>query len=209
MEELEIAKALPTFYRAYLQIANFITNSLTVLKRGQVEKFIDALVKTYYSSKRVLVMGAGRSGLVGRAFALRLKHLGYDVYVLGDTIISPVKEGDMVIAISGSGRTALIVTAAEAAKRVGAIVLAITSYIDSPLAKIADIVVEIPGRTKISTIEDYFARQVLGIHEPLAPLGTLFEDCTMVFLDSVIAELMDRLGKNEEELRSRHANIEV
>lgn len=167
------------------------------------------LTKAYYDSKKVIVMGAGRSGLVGKAFALRLKHLGFDVYVLGDTIISPVRKGDIVIAISGSGRTALIVTAAEAAKQVGSIVIAITTYIDSPLAKIADLVIEIPGRTKISKIEDYFARQVLGIHEPLAPLGTLFEDCTMVFLDSIIAELMGRLHKNEEDLRSEHANIEV
>ncbi|MCC6015886.1 MAG: 6-phospho-3-hexuloisomerase [Desulfurococcaceae archaeon] len=207
--EGDLVKNLQAFYRAYLQISNFISNALSVLKLSQVERFIDTLVKAYYNSKKVLVMGAGRSGLVGRAFALRLKHLGYDVYVLGDTIVSPVREGDVVVAISGSGRTALIVTAAEAAKRTGAIVVAITSYIDSPLAKIADIVVEVPGRTKISEIEDYFARQVLGIHEPLAPLGTLFEDCSMVFLDSVIVELMVRLGKDEEELRSRHANIEV
>lgn len=209
MTEGDLVKNLQAFYRAYLQISNFISNALSVLKLSQVERFIDTLVKAYYNSKKVLVMGAGRSGLVGRAFALRLKHLGYDVYVLGDTIVSPVREGDVVVAISGSGRTALIVTAAEAAKRTGAIVVAITSYIDSPLAKIADIVVEVPGRTKISEIEDYFARQVLGIHEPLAPLGTLFEDCSMVFLDSVIVELMVRLGKDEGELRSRHANIEV
>uniref|UniRef100_A0A7J3Z6E1 6-phospho-3-hexuloisomerase n=1 Tax=Ignisphaera aggregans TaxID=334771 RepID=A0A7J3Z6E1_9CREN len=200
---------MPTFYRAYLQITTFISNSLAVLKRSQVERLVDVLLQAYRDSKKVLVMGAGRSGLVGRAFAMRLKHLGYDVYVLGDTIVSPVQQGDIVIAISGSGRTALIIAAAEAAKTVGAIVVAITSYVDSPLAKIADIVVEVPGRTKISTIEDYFARQVLGLHEPLAPLGTLFEDCSMVFLDAIIAELMQRLGKDEEDLRKQHANIEV
>ncbi len=209
MSDPGISESLPTFYRAYLQIANFISNSLLILRRSQVEQFVEVLVKAYHESRKVLVMGAGRSGLVGRAFALRLKHLGFDVYVLGDTIISPVRKNDIAIAISGSGRTALIVTAAEAAKQVGAIVVAITTYIDSPLAKLADIVVEVPGRTKVSAIEDYFARQVLGIHEPLAPLGTLFEDCTMVFLDSIIAELMGRLHKNEEDLRNEHANIEV
>jgi 6-phospho-3-hexuloisomerase len=205
----ELTETLPTFYRAYLQITTFISNSLAVLKRSQVERLVEVLLQAYRDGKKVLIMGAGRSGLVGRAFAMRLKHLGYDVYVLGDTIVSPVKQGDIVIAISGSGRTALIIAAAEAAKTVGAIVVAITSYVDSPLARIADIVVEIPGRTKISTIEDYFARQVLGLHEPLAPLGTLFEDCSMVFLDAIIAELMQRLGKDEEDLRKQHANIEV
>ena len=197
------------FYRAYLQIANFVSSSLSVLKVSQVENFIRILEDAYASDRKILVMGAGRSGLVGRAFAMRLKHLGFDVYVLGDTIVSPIRKGDVVIAISGSGRTALIVTAAEAAKTAGARVVAITTYIDSPLAKVADIVIEVPGRTKISRIEDYFARQVLGIHEPLAPLGTLFEDCTMVFLDAIIAELMHRLGKTEEDLRQGHANIEV
>jgi 6-phospho-3-hexuloisomerase len=205
----ELAEYLPTFYRAYLQISNFILNSLAAIKRSQVEAFINVLVKAYEEKKKVLVIGAGRSGLVGRAFAMRLKHLGYDVYVLGDTIVSPVHKGDVVVAISGSGRTALIVTAAEAAKSVGAIIVAITTYVDSPLAKLADIVVEVPGRTKLSTVEDYFARQILGIHEPLAPLGTLFEDCAMVFLDAVIAELMHKLGKDEEELRKMHANIEI
>jgi len=200
---------LPYLFKAYNQIASFITNALKVLKAEQVERFIELLVRAYNEHRKVLVMGAGRSGLVGRAFAMRLKHLGYDVYVLGDTIVSPVREGDVVVAISGSGRTALIVTAAEAAKSVGAKVVAITTFVDSPLAKIADVVVEIPGRTKISKVEDYFARQILGIHEPLAPLGTLFEDTAMVFLDSLIVELMIRLGKTEEDLRNQHANIEM
>jgi len=205
----EVLETVPHFYRAYTQIATFIMNALRVLKRNQIEKFVEMLVNAYKERKVVLVMGAGRSGLIGRSFAMRLKHLGYDVYVLGDTIISPVRQGDVVIAISGSGRTALIVTAAQAAKSVGAKVIAITTFIDSPLAKIADLVVEVPGRTKVSHIEDFFARQVLGIHEPLAPLGTLFEDTAMVFLDAVIVELMYRLNKSEDDLRKRHANIEV
>ncbi len=194
------------------EIATFITKTIELLKSSQVDKMIDTLVEVYgrRGESKILVMGAGRSGLVGRAFAMRLMHLGYDVHVLGDTIVPSIGEKDLVIAISGSGRTQLIVTAAEAAKKVGAKIIAITSYPDSPLGKLADIVVEIPGRTKLRGLElDYFARQILGIHEPLAPLGTLFEDTALVFLDGVIVELMHRLGKTEDDLRARHANIEV
>ena len=154
-------------------------------------------------------MGAGRSGLVGKAFAMRLLHLGFNAYVLGDTIVPSISEGDVVIAISGSGKTKLIVTAAEAAKQVGAVVVAITTYPDSPLGRLADVVGRGPGRTKHSKLDDYFARQILGIHEPLAPLGTLFEDTTLVFLDGVIYSLMKRLKVSEEEMRNRHANIEL
>ena len=192
-------------------IAEFIIRSAQMIKQEQVEKMINTLVDMYNNNRngKILVMGAGRSGLVGRAFAMRLLHLGYNAYVLGDTIVPAIGEKDIAIAISGSGRTKLILTAAEAAKEAKATLIAITSYADSPIAKISDIVVEIPGRTKYSTNEDYFARQILGITEPLAPLGTLFEDTTQVFLDGVVAELMVRLGKTEDDLRHIHANIEL
>lgn len=197
--------------RTMAEIATFILNASRRLNPSQVNSMIETLLKVYESNgkKRILVMGAGRSGLVGRAFAMRLLHLGYNAYVLGDTIVPSIGEGDVVIAISGSGRTKLIVTAAEAAKQVRATVVAITSYPDSPLGKLADVVVEIPGRTKMAEEEDYFARQILGIHEPLAPLGTLFEDTAMAFLDGITVELMHRLNKTEEDLRRVHANIEL
>jgi len=140
---------------------------------------------------------------------MRLLHLGFNSYVLGETIVPAIGKNDIVVAISGSGRTKLILTAAEAAKEAGAKLISITSYFDSPLAKISDVVIEIPGRTKYSKNEDYFARQILGITEPLAPLGTLFEDTTQIFLDGIVAELMIRLKKTEEDLRLVHANIEL
>jgi len=204
LEKLEALK------KSMKEIALFINNAIDHIKEEEVEKMIDILVKAYHDHgrRKILVMGAGRSGLVGKAFAMRLMHLGYNAYVLGETIVPRIGRDDIVIAISGSGRTRLIVTAAEAAKAVGATLIAITTYSDSPLGKLADIVVTIPGRSKVAKEEDYFARQILGIHEPLAPLGTLFEDTCMVFLDGLVVELMRRLGKDEEEIRQRHANIE-
>ena len=192
------------------QITEFIKKAVEEIDGESVKAFIEVLSSVYSDmSKKILVMGAGRSGLVGKAFAMRLMHMGFNVYVLGETIVPSVRKGDVVIAISGSGRTQLIVAAAEAAKKVGARVVAITTYSESPLGRIADLVVRVPGRTKMVKMDDYFARQILGIHEPLAPLGTLFEDTTMVFLDSVIYSLMKRLGISEDEMRQRHANIEL
>lgn len=190
------------------EIALFIDRVADKLHRDQVERLVEALTDAYKRGAKVLVMGAGRSGLVGKAFAMRLMHLGFNVYVLGETITPSIGRGDIVVAISGSGKTKLIVTAAEAAKKVEATVIAITSYPDSPLGQLADVVVEIPGRTKTAPDIDYFARQILGIHEPLAPLGTLFEDTALAFLDGVVVELMHRLGKKEDDLRAKHANIE-
>ncbi|MCD6340994.1 MAG: 6-phospho-3-hexuloisomerase [Desulfurococcales archaeon] len=197
------------FKESFTAISKFILFSLDFIKEHEISKFIEILHSAYSNGKKVLIIGAGRSGLVGKAFAMRLMHLGFNVYVLGETIVPALNPGDIVIAISGSGRTKLVVTAAEVSKSIGAKVIAITSFRNSPLAQISDLIVEVPGRTKVSSEDDYNVRQLIGIYEPLAPLGTLFEVTTMVTLDAVISELMTRLGKTEEDLRQRHANIEI
>ena len=100
------------------EIVTFIDRVIEKIDYSQVDRMIRVLEETDRSGRKVLVMGAGRSGLVGRAFAMRLMHLGFNVYVLGETITPSIGKGDVVVAISGSGRTQLIVTAAEAAKKV-------------------------------------------------------------------------------------------
>lgn len=192
-----------------LEIAEQILKAARAIDRQQVLTMIEMLLEAKGKGKKIMVVGAGRSGLVAKAFAMRLMHLGFNVYVLGETITPAVAEGDVIIAVSGSGTTQIVVSVAEAAKKMGARVIAITSFQDSPLAKISDHVVRIPGRTKISREIDYYARQVLGIYEPLAPLGTLFEDAAMVFFDGLVVALMRALNISEDLMIQRHANIEV
>jgi 6-phospho-3-hexuloisomerase len=189
-------------------LLTMITQTLSQISEDELGKFVELLAK--HHPKRILLLGAGRSGLVARSLALRLLHLGYEVYVLGDTIVPSVSEKDLVIAISGSGTTRLILTAVEAARNVGATIVAITSFPESPLAKLADNIIVIKGRVmeKDDSKRDYFARQILGLHEPLAPLGTLFEDTCMVALDALVSALMDKLKISETEMKNRHANIE-
>lgn len=198
--------ALKTFIQAYEQIIKGVDMTLSKISHGQVEGMINMMLWAKF--RRILVIGVGRSGLIGRAFAMRLMHLDFDVYVMGETITPAIGKGDLIIAISGSGTTKLAVTAAAIGKEVGAKIIAVTSHPDSDLGKIADHVVQIRGRTKIAKERDYFLRQLTGVHEPLAPLGTIFELSTMVFFDSLIAELIQRLGKSEGELRRKHATIE-
>jgi len=195
--------------KAMEEIGKYIASARKVMDLKQVSEMMEMLVSTYQNSKKVLIVGAGRSGLVGKAFAMRLMHLGFKVYVLGETITPRVEEGDLVIAISGSGSTELVVATARIAKRLGAKIIAITSFPNSPLGKVADHVIYVPGRSKISKEKDYVIRQILGLHEPLAPLGTLFEDTAMAFLDGVVTGLMERLGKSEDEMLKMHANVEL
>ena len=182
--------------------------AISELDPDQVEKMIQMILDT--KDRKIFVVGMGRSGFVGRAFALRLMNLGFNVYFLGETITPAAEKGDLVIAISGTGMTKLVLSATSAAKEIGTKVVAITSYEDSPLGQMADQLVTIKGRTKMGwpREEDYLARQILGEREPLSPLGSIFENNCMVFLDGLIVELMYRLRKNENDLKLRHATIE-
>lgn len=196
------------FKGAVEEILRGISNAMSRIEPSQIEGFIGAMVRAREEGRKVLVVGAGRSSLVGRAFAMRLMHLGFNVYVIGETISPSVERGDITLIISGSGSTALPVTVAEIAKKLGVEVLAITSNPDSPLGKTADLVVVVPGRSKVAREEEYHSRQLMGEHESLTPLGTLFENSCMVFLDSLIIELMDRLKVTEDDMRRKHAAIE-
>ena len=190
------------------EIIEGIRRSIQELNMEEVEQLIKLLLEA--KDKKIFVVGMGRSGFVARAFALRLMNLGFNVYFLGETITPAAEKGDLLIAISGTGTTKMVLTASSAAKDIGATVIAITSFPESPLGQIADYVVTVRGRTKMGwpKEEDYLARQIVGEREPLTPLGSIFENNCMVFLDGLIVELMHRLGRTEEDLKRRHATIE-
>ena len=182
--------------------------SMSELDLNRVDKMIEMILDS--RKRKIFIVGMGRSGFVGRAFALRLMNLGFNVYFLGETITPAATKEDLVIAISGTGTTKFVLTASTTAKEIGAKVVAITSYTDSSLGQMADHTVLVRGRTKMGwpREEDYLARQLHGESEPLSPLGSIFENNCMVFLDSLIVELMHRLGKTEKEMRRLHATIE-
>jgi 6-phospho-3-hexuloisomerase len=185
-----------------------IKRSIEELNMKEVERLIELLLGA--KDKKIFIVGMGRSGFVARAFALRLMNLGFNVYFLGETITPAAEEGDLLIAISGTGATKIVLTAGTAAKEIGATIIAITSFPESQLGQIADHIITIRGRTKTGwpKEEDYLARQIIGEREPLTPLGSIFENNCMVFLDSLVVELMHRLGRTEEDLKRRHATIE-
>jgi len=186
------------------EINKMIGEVLGRLDKKGVDEFVNMLVH----SRNIFVSGSGRSGLVGKAFAMRLMHIGFNVYVVGETITPPVKPGDLLIAISGSGKTNATLETVKAAKKLKTRVMSITSFKDSPIARLSDCIISIGGRVMKGMEHDYIKGQLTGLHEPLTPLGGLFELSTMVFLDSIITKLMRVYEEAEGDLKKRHANIE-
>ncbi|MDD1665656.1 MAG: SIS domain-containing protein, partial [Methanomicrobiales archaeon] len=56
------------------------------IANGISDEEVEGLIREILNAKRVYIMGAGRSGLVARAFAMRLMHLGLISYVVGETV---------------------------------------------------------------------------------------------------------------------------
>ena len=186
-------------------ILDNIAAAVEFLDEDSIEKFEDIII----NSKNVFVTGAGRSGLAAKAFAMRLMHLGLSVYVVGETISPAIYENDCIIAISGSGETNTIVSAVKIAKNRGSKVLVVTSYPESTLGQLADSCVIVKGRTKKEVDdENYMKRQIHGNYTSLTPLGTAFELTTLVFLDAIVSELMEKMHQTESDLKARHTVLE-
>ena len=162
------------------------------ISKGDINK----VKKLFFQCNRIFVYGAGRSGLVAKAFAIRLVHLGFQTFVIGETISAPVTKGDLVIIVSGSGETIPAVMTAEIAHKIGAKVVSITGKKRSEIAKYADVTLFISSSCDEEERKKY------------APLGTLFEASVWVLLDGLIADLMDSKNETEEDMRSRHATLQ-
>lgn len=181
-------------------------HALAVIDRID-EKQVSKMIETIINSDCVFIVGTGRSELVGQMFAMRLMHLGFTVYVVGDVTTPAIKKTDCLIAISGSGETKTVTLAAGTSKDVGASVIGISANLESTLSKLLDVVINIDSKTK-EPWKHYTSNVLKGNYDDLTPMGTLFEDSTHLFLDGLIAEFMALLGKKEQDLKKRHAIIE-
>jgi len=183
-------------------LIEFIENlerQLESLKKSLDCKQIEEFINIIENSRCIFVMGAGRSGFIAKAFAMRLMHLGYDVYVVGETVTPRIKQEDVLISISGSGETTSVVNISKKAKEIGCKLVAITNGKESTLASISDVTVIRNAKIKTQN-HDKLSK--------VAPLGTMFELTSLVLLDGLIAELMNRKGMTEEDLLERHAVLE-
>ena len=199
MESHRVQEMMRLMASKIREIANTISDE-------DAEKFIQELL----SAKRIYVIGAGRSGLVAKAFAMRLMHLGLHAYVVGETITPALNKGDVMVIFSGSGRTKTVADLAETARDIGGRICLITSNADSRIGKIADctVIVEHQRDAVADDAAEFEIRQMMGDHKSFAPLGTLFETASMVFADAVISRMMEITQVDESALKNRHTNIE-
>ncbi|MDD5454101.1 MAG: SIS domain-containing protein [Candidatus Ratteibacteria bacterium] len=181
----------------FLQIKNKVLESVNCAldKVGETDVFVDAII----SANKVFVVGSGRSKLIIESFAQRLKHLGLDVNIVGEILQPPASKADLLIVASGSGESVFPVSIAQKAKKIGMKIVLITAERNSSIGKISDLIICIPASSKAA-----YPKKITGFQ----PLGSLFEQCLLIFCD--IAAIIIQKTKNipSETLFENHANLE-
>lgn len=154
------------------------------------QEAVSQIISAISSHNRIFVYGAGRSGLMLKAFAMRLAQAGRIVYVVGETITPALEREDLLILASASGKTSSVLRYAQTAHEVGADLCVITASKNSPLTEgnISSVLIPAPTKDTVTA----------GI------MGTLFEQSLLLFCDFVI----ENMGEDPVKMRSRHANLE-
>ncbi|MBC7993059.1 MAG: KpsF/GutQ family sugar-phosphate isomerase [Rhizobacter sp.] len=154
-----------------------------------------AAVKAVLACKgRVVVMGMGKSGHVGRKVAATLASTGTPAMFVhpaeashGD--LGMVTPGDVVLAISNSGQADEITAILPALKRLGITLVAMTGGAESTLAQHADIVLN-------SAVDEEAC--------PLKLAPTASTTAQMAMGDALAVALLDARGFREEDFARSH-----
>ena len=161
---------------------------------GRLEQVdLEGLADRILEADRVYVTGMGRSGLMARAFAMRLMHLGLSVHVVGETTTPSIEEGDLLLCCTRYGRSGSLLHYIQKAHSANATAAVITMDPGSPMAKESEDVLLVP---------------VGADDETRQPLGTLFEQFLLLTLDALVIVLMDKRGFTEREMARLHTNLE-
>lgn len=172
--------------QAVMELLGKLNSALGQLPGEAVERAAQCVL----AHDRVFVGAAGRSGLMLKAFAMRLMQAGRTVYVAGETVTPAIGEGDLLFLASASGATQSVIRFAEVAKGAGADLFVVTAAEVSPLTAVRPADIVLPCGSK-----DQPAGQIMG---------TLFEEALLIFCDAVVQSL----PADPDSMRRRHANLE-
>jgi len=117
------------------------------LKRRLGAPFVQAVRLMLDVRGRVVVMGMGKSGHIGRKMAATLASTGTPALFLhaGEALhgdLGMVRPDDVVVAISNSGESDELVAILPVIKRLGVALVAMTGDVDSTLARHAEVVLD-------------------------------------------------------------------
>ncbi len=156
--------------------------------------FVEAVRLLAECQGKVVITGVGKSGIICRKIAATLSSTGTPAIFLHPTEglhgdLGILSRNDVVMAISYSGNTEELVKIVPAVKRFGLPLICMTGNIQSELARVSDIALDI-----------HVAREAC----PLGLAPTASTTATMAMGDALAAVLLTAKGFSEEDFAQRH-----
>ena len=180
-------------------LADGALNELRGAVRGIDPAAMAGFVEALASAKRIALHGVGREGLMMRALAMRLYHMGLDAHVVGDMSTPPLGPGDLLVVSAGPGSFATVAALVAVAAADGARTACVTAQPAGNVPQAADVVLTIPAQTMADD---------RGVATSVLPMGSLYEGAQYVAFELVVLLLRERLGVTAEAMRARHTNLE-
>jgi arabinose-5-phosphate isomerase len=158
------------------------------------ERFAEAVEMLEKTPSRVIVIGMGKSGLIGRKMAATLSSCGTPALFIhpaeaGHGDLGMIIKQDVVIAISYSGETREIIDLLEFIKRIGVKLISITGNRDSRIARYSDVALE---------------ARVEREAEPSGLVPTASSTAALAMGDALAVTLMKKKGFNERDFAFVH-----
>lgn len=163
------------------------------------DSFKEAVEHIYSCQGKVVVTGMGKAGIVGRKIAATLASTGTPAVSLhpaeavhGDVGI--VTRNDIVLAISNSGETEEVLRLIPLIKKIGVEVISMTGNLQSRLAKMSDVVLNVSVRREAC---------------PMGLVPTASTTATLAVGDALAMVLLDKRGFQREEYAVYHPGGEL
>ncbi len=163
------------------------------------DKQIWDVVTALMVAPRAFVLGVGREGLAARGFAMRLGHSGLTTHWGWDDTTPAVTEEDVFVLVNGSGSIGHLDYVFEQVGAIGATTVVVTGVPDAPTPRAADYVLTIPASVY---------RGKGDLVPSIQPMGSLFEQSTLITLDLVVLLLAQAKELSFADLAARHRNFE-
>jgi 6-phospho-3-hexuloisomerase len=185
---------------SFADLAGRAADELKLAAQGVDPSALAGMVEELAKAGRVVCYGVGREGLMMRALAMRLYHMGLDAHVVGDMSCPPLGPGDLLVVSAGPGDFSTVMGLVGVAQRDGARVACVTAQAAGRVPAASDRVLVIPAQT----MADDTGPSVASV----LPMGSLFEGAQYLVFEILILMLRDRLGVLPEAMRARHTNLE-
>ncbi|MBQ8251369.1 MAG: KpsF/GutQ family sugar-phosphate isomerase [Alphaproteobacteria bacterium] len=170
---------------------------LEVLKKNFSDAFVQAVEKMMQIKGRIIVSGMGKSGHIGQKIAATLASTGTPAFFVhpgeashGD--LGMLTKDDLLLAISNSGESKEMADIISYSRRFGIPMIAITSVMESSMARAADLTLLIPDKKT--------APEAC----PLGLAPTTSTTTTLAVGDALAVALIEQKGFSVEEFHDRH-----